>query len=279
MPSPIPAEADRLDLAVAIARAAGELSLTYFNRPTLHVERKRDGSEVTEADKACETLLRERIIERFPEDGILGEEFDDRPSESGYRWILDPIDGTFSFARGVPLYSVLIGCEKLENGEPVDGGVRLGVIAMPALIAPGGGGFEMVWAVRGGGCYHTTGANDPVRTTVSDIADPAEATTCTTTRAHFVKHNQLDTLERILTATGHSRGWSDAYPAVLLATGRVEAWVEPKMQPWDSAPMQPIIAEAGGKCTDWDGRESIHTGPIVATNGRLHEHMLKAVRG
>ncbi|MEM1185484.1 MAG: inositol monophosphatase family protein [Planctomycetota bacterium] len=279
-PSPIPAEADRLELARTLARDAGELSLTYFNKPSLQIERKLDGSEVTEADHECERMIRAKLIEKFPQDGIMGEEFEDRRSDSGYRWILDPIDGTFSFARGVPLYSVLIAVEKLENGEPVDAGVRIGVIAMPALCPPGGGSWgEYVYAVRGGGAWHQFGNAEPVRARVSDVTDPEHATTCITTRAHFARNNALDVLERILTATGHSRGWSDAYPAVLLATGRIEAMVEPNMKPWDNGPMQPIIAEAGGVCTDWNRRESIHTGSLLATNGHVHDHILAAIKG
>ncbi|MEM7755808.1 MAG: inositol monophosphatase family protein [Planctomycetota bacterium] len=278
--SPIPQESDRLELARTTAREASELSLTFFNNPSLRIQTKGDGSEVTEADEACEKLIRARIIEAFPDDGIMGEEFDDRPSQSGYRWIIDPIDGTFSFARGVPLYSVLIACEKLDNNEPVDAGVRLGLIAMPALHPPTGAGRgEYVYAVRNGGAWHQMGTADPVRAHVSNITDPDHATTCITTRAHFARNNALDVLERTLTATGHSRGWSDAYPALLLATGRVEAMVEPNMKPWDSATMQPIIAEAGGTCTDWNSRESIHTGSLLATNGHLHDHLLKAIKG
>lgn len=117
---------DRGEWALAIAREAGEFTLRYFDDPGLQIDRKKDGTPVTLADRGAEELLRRRIAERFPDDAVLGEEFPDREGTSGYRWILDPIDGTKSFIHGVPLYTTLVGIER--EGSPV-----AGVIVIPAL--------------------------------------------------------------------------------------------------------------------------------------------------
>jgi histidinol-phosphatase len=276
----VPEEAARLEFALELAREAGELTLGYFGRAGLSVERKGDGSEVTEADKACEEMIRARLGKAFPDDGVLGEEFADREAKSAYRWIVDPIDGTFSFARGVPLYSVLIACERLEGGEAVDGGVRLGVIALPALGSPEGGpGGETVWAVRGGGAWHRVGTGETRAARVSGVTKPEDATVCMTSRDYFVRDNSLAVMQRAEEAVGHARGWSDAYAAVLLATGRIEVMVEPVMFPWDAAPLQVIVAEAGGRCTDWTGRETVHHQRVLATNGHLHRYMMDVIAG
>jgi histidinol-phosphatase len=267
--TPIRDEMDRLNFARRLAHEAGALTREYFGRTDLGVERKRDGTEVTDADKACERLIRAGIARDFPDDGILGEEFDDKPAMSDYRWIIDPIDGTFSFARGVPLYAVLIACERLDRGRSIDGGVRLGVITLPALDN------ETVFAVRGGGAFHQVGGSDPTPARVSATENPTSATLCVTSRSYFERADRLDVFERMHEALSDARGFPDAYAAVLLATGRVEAMVEPVVEPWDIAPLQPILAEAGGTCTDWAGRETVFTNSLLATNGLLHEQLLR----
>ena len=261
----------RYAFALEAAAAAAAVTLEYFRSPSLGVEHKGDGSPVTAADKAAERLLRERIAERFPGDGVLGEEFDDTESKTGWRWIIDPIDGTFSFIKGVPLYTTLLAAERLSDaGEPVPGGVEIGVIAAPALD-------EVVYAARGHGAWRRVGAADPVRARVSSVASLAEATVCTTSLDYYTTPESRAVFDRVERACAHTRGWSDAYAATLLATGRCDAMVEPFMNPWDSAPMEPIIAEAGGKLTDWRGLETVHGPDLLVTNGAMHDELLRLV--
>ena len=150
---------NRLELALASAREAGRSTLEYFRSADLSVELKRDDSPVTIADRQAEKLLRERIAARFPDDAVLGEEFGEAPGTSGFRWILDPIDGTKSFIHGVPLYGTLVGVE--HQGRPV-----LGVIYMPALD-------ECAYAARGEGSWYTRGESAPQPARVSTRASLA----------------------------------------------------------------------------------------------------------
>ncbi|MAY73290.1 MAG: inositol monophosphatase [Phycisphaerae bacterium] len=262
----------RLEVAIEVARDAGALTLETFGRSRNDVERKSDGSEVTAIDRAAERFIRERLAAEFDGDGVLGEEFEPKPSRSGWRWIIDPIDGTFSFVRGVPLYATLLGAERVDaNGRPT-GPVEVGVIVMPALD-------EVVYGATGGGAWRTQGSGDPVAARVNSVDRLEDATICVTSVDYFDKQGLSDVFSRMCAASGHTRGWSDAYAAVLLATGRCDALVEPIMNPWDSAPMQPIITEAGGRLSDWTGKETVHAPTLVASNGRVHDELLRTLRG
>src|SRR5690349_17288327 len=152
----------RLRLAVAAARAAGKVTLQWFRQSALPVERKGDGSPVTAADRASETLLREQISAQFPDDAILGEEFGEKPGTSAYRWVLDPIDGTKSFITGVPLYTTLVAV--MKDNEPL-----IGVIYAPATD-------EIVYAAAGGASWFAVGDAEPTEARVSDAERLAEAT-------------------------------------------------------------------------------------------------------
>ena len=161
----------RLEFAVEIAQQAGDQTLELFRTAELGFERKSDGSPVTAADRGAEEFLRRRIGERFPEDAILGEEFGETPGTSGFRWALDPIDGTKSFLAGVPLYTTLVGV--LLDNEP-----KIGVICAPAA-------GETVYAAKGLGCWHLVGAAEPRRTAVSTVEDLADAVFVTTSVRSF----------------------------------------------------------------------------------------------
>src|SRR5262245_49529007 len=177
--------AERLQFAVEIAREAGDGTLRYFRRSDLAVERKADQSPVTAADRGAEELLRKRIGERFPDDGIIGEEFGEKVGQSGFQWILDPIDGTKSFIHGVPLYTTLVAV--LENAEP-----RIGVIHAPAV-------GETVYAAVGSGCWYLSGASaQPVRACVSDIGTLREALVLTTELKSFADNRRSDALDLFL---------------------------------------------------------------------------------
>ena len=240
-----------LEFAVEIARGAGEITLQYFRKQP-ETSRKSDGSFVTIADRQAESYLRQRIGERFPDDGILGEEEGELQGKSGRRWILDPIDGTFAFVHGVPLYGVLIAVE-------ISGQMSVGVVNMPAL-------GEIVSAAKGVGCFFN---GEPAR--VSATAGLKDALLLCTS-FDFGRATELQERAKV------SRTWGDCYGYVLVATGRADVMVDPMMNLWDCAPLLPIMEEAGGTFTDWRGVRTADGGNSIATNGRLFEEVLSVIR-
>jgi histidinol-phosphatase len=259
---------ERLNFAVEIARESGEITLRYFRRDDLQVDRKADSSPVTVADRSAEELLRLRIKSRFGGDGIIGEEFGEIAGKSGYQWILDPIDGTKSFIHGVPLYTTLVAV--LRKGEPV-----VGVIHAPAL-------GETVWAAKGGGCWHQPKADaEPEAARVSAISRLSESLLLTTEVATFTTHRDPDALDvfvKLQRAARLARTWGDGYGYLMVATGRAEVMIDPVVNIWDAAPLQTVIEEAGGDFADWKGNPTIHAGEAVATNGRVTEEVLAITR-
>jgi len=251
----------RLEHAKAVAYQAGQITLRYFySIEKLTVENKADESPVTIADREAEIYIRKRIAERFPDDAILGEEYPDTDGTTGYRWFIDPIDGTKSFIHGVPLYSVLIGLEK-------EGQCIAGVIALPAL-------GELVWAGQGLGTWHETSRSEPKRCRVSACPNLAEATFLTSEVSTFDKCSRREAYSRLEKRVRLVRTWGDAYGYVLVATGRAEVMVDPIMSDWDAAPLQIILEEAGGRFTDWKGNATIFGKEGVGSNGVLHEEVL-----
>jgi histidinol phosphatase-like enzyme (inositol monophosphatase family) len=246
----------RLAAAVAMTSEAGDLTLEHFRRRGLAVETKRDGTPVTVADRAAEQLLRRRVDERFPDDAILGEEFGERPGSSGFSWIFDPIDGTKSFVSGVPLYGTMVAV--LHQNQPV-----VGVINMPAL-------GEMVFAARGMGCTLRRSGHTDTPARCSSIKDLSEATLVYTGIETFESVGRRAVLDRLVAACRLSRGWSDCYGCVLVATGRADVWIEPVVAVWDVAAAVPIIEEAGGVYTDLQGRRDWTSGTTLASAPGLH---------
>ena len=254
----------RLDLARAIALEAGQLTLEFFQQPHLSVERKGDDSPVTQADRQAELLMRERIAAAFPEDGIIGEEHPERVGSSRYQWILDPIDGTKSFISGVPLYSVLIGV--LLEGQSV-----IGIIHVPGL-------GETVYAAKGQGAWWQRSAGEAVPAQVSTIAKLADGVFVTSQVDTFAKYKSAEAYTRLERAASITRTWGDGYGYLLLATGRIEAMVDPAMQLWDAAALQPVLEEAGGTFTDWQGHPGVHAGEGVGTNSLVLDEVLAITR-
>lgn len=255
----------RLELAVEAARTAGEHTLKYFHHPGLEVERKRDGTPVTIADREAEELIRDRIGAAFPHDAIVGEEMPDRPGTSGYRWILDPIDGTKSFIHGVPLYGTLVGVEHEQR-------CVIGVIVLPGLD-------EYIYGARGMGAWYGRGEQSPVRARVSSVSRMSEALFCTTSVSGFVKESCYDVFESLRTRCRLARGWGDCYGYALVATGRAEIMVDPELNLWDMAAFPAILEEAGGTFTDWQGASTIYGRRAVATNGHLLSEVLAMMKG
>ncbi len=254
----------RLDLARAIATEAGRLTLTFFQHRDLAVERKGDDSPVTQADRQAEALMRDRISAAFPDDGIVGEEHGEREGNSPFQWILDPIDGTKSFIAGVPLYSVLIGV--LRERQSV-----IGVIHVPGLE-------ETVYAATGQGTWWQRGGAEPVAARVSSRSKLSDGVFVTSQVDSFADHKAAEAYTELEQAAYVTRTWGDGYGYLLLATGRIEAMVDPVMNLWDAAPLQPILEEAGGTFTDWKGNPGVHAGEGVATNSLVLDEVLAITR-
>lgn len=248
---------DLLEAAESFAREAGAVTRRYFGR-VLESDAKRDGTPVTRADREAETLLRDRIAEHYPSHEILGEEFGETAGDSDIRWILDPIDGTRSFMRGVPLYGVMIGIE--IQGEP-----RVGVIHFPALD-------ETVAAAKALGCRWN---GRPA--SVSRIRDVDEAVALTTDVENALSRPVGPGWRSLGRRVDFTRTWGDCYGHCLVATGRAEIMVDPELAAWDAAPLLPIVTEAGGRFTDLEGTAGIHGGSGISTNGHLHDDVLEVL--
>lgn len=253
-----PAEVrELLDFATTLAHQAGEVTLKYFGGIVDH-DAKGDGSPVTVADREAERLIRGAIEGRYPEHSILGEEYGESNEGARVRWILDPIDATRSFMRGVPLYGVLIGIE-------IEGVSAVGVAHFPALS-------ETVAAGAGLGC---TWNGTPCR--VSRVSRIERAVVCTTDVERLLSRPEGDGWRRLQQRAAFSRTWGDCYGHALVATGRIEAQVDPVMAPWDAGPFLTIVTEAGGRFTTLAGEETLHGRSGVSTNGLLHTVVLEAL--
>jgi histidinol-phosphatase len=257
MTQPLPTRAF-LDFAVDAAWQAGQLTLAHF-QTGVAVEQKADASPVTVADRGAEELLRRLIESRFPGHAIVGEEFGEADRDSTYRWIVDPIDGTRAFIQGVPLYGVLIGLE-------IAGEMVIGVSHFPGL-------GEMVAAARGEGCRWN---GRPAR--VSDVNCLDQALLVYTECASFATYGRADAWARLQAATHTQRGWGDCYGHCLVATGRAEVMLDPIMNAWDCAALLPILQEAGGTFTNWDGEATIYSGNALGTNGILFDEVMEIVK-
>lgn len=253
-----------LDFAVDAARQAGDLTLKHFSTDTSY-EMKADNTPVTIADRGAEELLRARIGRAFPTHGVVGEEFGETEGSDPTRWILDPVDGTFSFICGVPLYSVLVGFE--WRGE-----MLAGVIHLPAL-------GETVYAAKGLGCTWHARSGEQRPAQVSDIAELSRARLLHGGLKLLHQHGRGAAFERLRDKVYAERGWCDGYAYLLIATGRAEIMLDPVLAIWDTAALLPVVTEAGGTFTDWSGNPT-HTAPeAIATNGRLFTQVMATIRG
>jgi histidinol-phosphatase len=250
-----------LEFGVQTAYEAGRLTLGYFGTEAARPEFKADDTPVTVADREAERLIRARIGARYPKHAILGEEYgEDEGSDPDHRWIVDPIDGTKSFVRGVPLYGVLIGLE-------IAGVCEVGAAYFPAID-------EMVCAATGEGCYR-----NGRRANVSATQSLAQGMACHAEAASFEEHGRWEALLRVISAAGESRGWSDSYGHALVATGRAELMLDPMMDPWDCGPFPPILREAGGYFGDWSGHETVYAHEAISTTQTLLPEVLRLIEG
>ncbi|MEX2542928.1 MAG: inositol monophosphatase family protein [Trueperaceae bacterium] len=244
------------DFAVELAFDAGRLTLGYF-QSGLRPEFKSDDSPVTVADRRAEELIRARIEDRFPSHSILGEEYGAKEVDgSSFRWVIDPIDGTKAFMRGVPLYAVLIGLE-------IDGESVVGAAYFPGLD-------EMISGASGQGCFWN---GRPAR--VSQVGELRRGIVSSTDSSSFGRHGHAASWSRIQEACYHRAGWSDAYGHLLVATGRIELMLESPLKPWDCGPFPPILREAGGYFGDWAGNETIYATQVLSTTRTLLPQVLR----
>lgn len=247
-----------LDFAVETAYQAGRLTLGYY-QTDLRVERKADTTPVTLADQRAESLIRQRIETTYPDHAILGEEHGEQGSkEATHRWIIDPIDGTKSFLRGVPLYAVLLALE-------IEGCVEVGAAYFPALD-------EMIYAATGSGCFWN---GRPAR--VSTVQRLSEAYISCTDPYNFERYNRGEAWQKLMESSYFRVGWTDAYGYALVATGRLELMLDPVMAPWDCGPFPVILREAGGYFGDWQGNETIYAGEGLGTTQTLLNEILDLI--
>lgn len=259
-----PSTSDLLGVALGLADEADALSMSFY-RGDLGTEAKADGTLVTRADRAVETLLRQRISERFPGHAILGEEQGYAPgSEGAARWILDPIDGTHGFARGLPVWATLIAVER-------NGMVEAGVVSAPAL------GMRW-WAARGEGAWRAAFDGTAERIHVSTVERLDEAQVL----YGSLKLTQLRWPAGFPALVGRcwrTRGYGDFWQHCLVAEGAAEVALEGEISPWDIAALQVLVEEAGGRLTGDDATRSIDVPACVTTNGALHDEVLEVLRG
>ncbi len=246
-----------LAFAIQTAIDAGGIALAHY-QSGIAVEFKPDRSPVTEADRGAEQAIRQAIAERYPDHSVVGEEYGADERSSPFRWVVDPIDGTKSFVRGVPLFGTLIGLE-------IDGRVEVGVCHLPALN-------ETVAAATGLGCTWNG------RTARVSATRALEEATVLFSDSRMLGERLGGKREAFERATGLLRTWGDCYGYCLVATGRADVMIDPAMNPWDCAALVPILRESGGRFTDWTGAERIDGGDAVGTNGTLHDAVLDLLR-
>ncbi len=247
----------RYDEALLAVREAGKVALRYFDTD-LVIETKADASPVTVADRETEQSLRSRLLQSFPDDGFLGEEFGKAAGASGYRWIIDPIDGTRSFIRGIPMWATLVGLE--FQGELI-----AGFAYNPALE-------QMHHALRGQGAYRNDRPIAVTRTSTLDRAMIAYSS------LDYFKDERRPPLDHLLKASDRSRGYCDYYGFMLVAQGSVDLMIDHGVHIWDIAGLKVIVEEAGGSFSDWSGGSDLERPDVLASNGTLHDAALAILR-
>jgi histidinol-phosphatase len=248
-----------LEFALAIADRAGDVALKYF-RLGVAAQMKNDNTPVTIADKECERLIRSAIAESFPEDAILGEEEGTSSGAATARrrrkWIIDPIDGTYNYARQIPIWALLLALE--EDGE-----IQLGLVHAPAMQ-------ETFWARRGGGAFRN---GEPVH--VSTIKDVGMSLFAFGGPNRIMGSKLAKGFQRVIASTYRQRGFGDYLNFAYVFSGKAEAALETGVNPWDLAPMKIIVEEAGGRYCDLEGGSSIYKGSCLVSNGLVHDEILR----
>jgi histidinol-phosphatase len=254
---------DDLSLAHLLADTADAISMARFRALDLHVESKPDLTPVSDADTAVEKALRATLARTRPRDAVLGEEFGVSRAAAGRgtrQWVIDPIDGTKNFVRGIPIWATLIALMEADQ-------VMVGLVSAPAL-------GRRWWAARGHGAYagrHTAAAT-PIR--VSGVNRLADTSFCYASLPAWEEIGRLPAMLDIMRSSWRTRAYGDFYGYMLVAEGAVDVMVEPELALWDLAALVPIVTEAGGTFTDLNGEPGPFGGSAVATNGSLHADIL-----
>ncbi len=245
-------------LAVAIAACdeADVVAREHFRRD-LEIETKPDRTFVTQADKAIERMIRERLLDAFPDHGLIGEEYGTEAGDASVRWYIDPIDGTHNFVRGVPLFATLLAVER-------DGELQAAVLSAPALD-------ERWWGWRGGGAWARNRGDSPRRIHVSGITRLEDSQVLFGSGRDIVASGRAPGFDGLLRDVWRERGFGDFWGYALVAEGAAEAMVEVGLHAWDAAAPMLLIEEAGGRATDLEGRRAIDSGTFLVTNGQLHD--------
>ena len=250
---------DDVALALRIADAADAVTMARFDAADLEVRLKADATHVTEADLATERAIRDLLSAERPADGVFGEEFGGS-GDASRQWIIDPIDGTANYLKGIPMWTTLIALA-------IDGVPRVGVASQPAI-------GRRWWGATGLGAWTNGGDASPRRLAVSTVSTLAEASVSFQSIAQWDGVGRADDLLRLSRAVWRDRGYGDAWPYMLLAEGRLEFVAEFDVKEYDIAALVPIVTEAGGRFTDIDGADDISTRSSLATNGLLHDEFL-----
>lgn len=253
----------RSEFAWQLAQLGGKSTLEYFQSARFTVEKKSDRSPVTIADRNAEQIMRAEIKKSFPDDAIVGEEFGAEEGDSGYRWILDPIDGTKSFISGVPLYGTMVGVEYEKD-------CVIGAVYCPGLD-------EGVYALSGNGAWHQKGGEQPTKAQVSNCTELSEAVMVTSEVLTFDEVNATEIYKSLESKAYVARTWGDCYGYMLVATGRVELMIDPMLNIWDAAAVKPIIEEAGGRFVDWNGEPKIDTGNSFGCCPGIYEEVFEVI--
>ena len=254
-----PTLADDLALALALAAEADLIALDRYESQDLGIQVKPDLSLVTDADTRVERFIRERLAEARPHDAILGEEFGDA-GDSRRKWVIDPIDGTSNFARGVPIWGALIALT-------IDGVPEVGVVSAPALR-------RRWWGSTGHGAWMQADGGEPRSIRVSAVTELADATLSYNNLHTWDQYGHLDDLVSLSRAVGRTRAFGDLWSYMLLAEGAIDIVGEFDLKPWDIAALVPVIREAGGLITGIDGGDDFRDSGVIATNGVLHDRVL-----
>lgn len=256
----------KTDLAVALALAdrADPVTAARFGALDLQIDTKPDLTPVTDADRAVETELRAALERERPDDTVVGEEFGGSTTLAGRQWIIDPIDGTKNFVRGVPVWATLIAL--LDDGVPC-----VGVVSAPALQ-------RRWWAAGGAGAFATTGDSAPRRLTVSSVADLSAASLSFSSLSGWAQRGLRERFVDLTDEVWRVRAYGDFWSYCLVAEGAVDVAAEPEVSVWDLAALDILVREAGGTFTSLDGDAGPHGGTALATNGLLHAAVLSRLR-
>ncbi len=254
----------RWKFAQTLVRLGGDSTLPLFQQPDLAVDWKQDASPVTAADRNAEQRMRTELARAFPADGILGEEFGEAAGTSGFRWVLDPIDGTKSFISGVPLYGTMVGLE-------LAGQAICGAVYFPAL-------GECIHAARGQGCFWSRASGQESPAGVSRKTELSECTLLASDAHTFASRHAESIWSSLERRVYFARTWGDCYGYYLVATGRADIMIDPRLSIWDAVAVAPILREAGGRFTDWQGRDRTDSGDALAANPEIWQQVVELTR-